>query len=889
MWKLTGEEQRIADADGVSGHGFVGVYLDDVHSLEVRDIEPRRVREHLPITDIGGCGLEVQSAWDRYGDYVVAVRLKRCLQLLEPFLVGAGGGADEDRSFCDAHIATFKRAGRLDADEFTVRPNGRDDAVNFTASRFGSGSGQDSQLAYYDDDVLDEDGIGVLMQRIEFDDRDAHVLQCLDVCLMLPLRGVIIDLAAVQMGQFAVLDGAADRAGDGVQHEFRMVTGRPAPPRHLVIWHNCDMTTTWKAAAVAAIGTILATGGVSGGGDGGILTSRDQAVNPDVPIEDDAFLFAVYGDRTGGPAEGIEILRQAVAETNLIDPDLVMTVGDLVQGYNTRPVWMQQMSEYREVMSELNCPWFPVAGNHDIYWRGPGRPPGEHEGDFESFFGPLWYAFDHKGCRFIVLYTDEGDPATGVRTFSKPASQVMSDAQKVWLQSVLKSAGQMRHIFVFCHHPRWRGGRYGDDWEQVHKMFVDAGNVTAVIAGHVHQLQHDGEQDGIEYMTLATVGGGIRGDAAAAGFFHHVNLVMVRDDGVAMATVPVGSVVDPRAMTVSHIADVEALIAGGPEAAEVLTVSADGVVSATVPVRLQNPSDAVVTWTVAASNTDSRWSIRPDHLHEILRPGEAIEIPFELHHPGPLDAIWSIPSLTATATFSDVAGSWEIPNLDHSFEVVASGLPKPTGRGALRTAGGTDAAVIPSDAIPLDDGPLTLEAWVLPDDLAGRRGVVAKTEGSEYGLFASDWHPSFYVFLDGAYREIKSERQLEPERWQHLAGVYDGAEVRLYVDGLLVGRAEASGLRKRNPHPLIVGGDVDGNGRANSGMSGVLDEVRLSSAARYAGSEITPPTRHVEDADTLLLLHFDGASGPFIRDASGRGADGRLVGAAIVDESISRE
>lgn len=635
--------------------------------------------------------------------------------------------------------------------------------------------------------------------------------------------------------------------------------------------------------ALAAFAAFPAWGGE------GILTSRAPTLRPTLPIEDDAFLFAVYGDRTGGPAEGIKILQQAVADTNLIDPDLVMTVGDLVQGYNTRPVWISQMTEYRTVMSALNCPWFPVAGNHDIYWRGPGRPDEEHEGDYEAFFGPLWYAFDHKGCRFIVLYTDEGDPDSGVRTFSKPASQVMSDAQKSWLQSVLDSSGDMRHVFVFCHHPRWRGGRYGDDWANVHAMLVDAGNVTAVIAGHVHQLQHDGERDGIEYMTLATVGGGIRGDAAAAGFFHHVNLVMVRDEGVAMATIPVGSVVDPRAMTESHLAGIEALMAGGPEATEALTVRSDGGVSASVPVRLHNPTDGAVTWTVATTQRDPRWSLRPDHLHETLGPGESIEIPFELHHPGPLDADWAVPSLTASATFADAAGTWEIPNLNRPFEVEASGISVPTGRGALRTGGGGDAAVIPSESIPLGDGPFTLEAWVLPDDLDGRRGVVAKTESSEYGLFASDWLPSYYTFLDGAYREVQSAQPLEPGRWAHLAGVYDGAEVRLYVDGKLVGRAEASGGRKQNPHPLVVGGDVDGKGRPNSGMSGLLDEVRLSSVARYVGDEMTPPTRHTEDGQTLLLLHFDGATGPFIWDASGRAANGRLAGSATVDESFTRE
>ena len=89
-----------------------------------------------------------------------------------------------------------------------------------------------------------------------------------------------------------------------------------------------------------------------------------------------------------------------------------MTVGDLIQGYNTTEPWLDQMREYRETMNGLLCPWFPVAGNHDIYWRGPDRPAEEHEQRYEQHL-VHWYAFDHKGCQFIVLYSDEGIPRAG--------------------------------------------------------------------------------------------------------------------------------------------------------------------------------------------------------------------------------------------------------------------------------------------------------------------------------------------------------------------------------------------------------------------------------------------------------------------------------------------
>ena len=122
----------------------------------------------------------------------------------------------------------------------------------------------------------------------------------------------------------------------------------------------------------------------------------------------------------------------------------------------------------------------------------------------------------------------------------------------------------------------------------------------------------------------------------------------------------------------------------------------------------------------------------------------------------------------------------------------------------------------------------------------------------------------------------------------------DAGDEFVLVGSLAAGRssvqralgATAAGERKLNALPLMIGADVSGNGDRVDPHSGSVDEVRLSKGARYVGEQFTPQRRHTSDEDTLLLLHADAATGPWLHDSSSQGAHPTLLGGARVQAEL---
>ena len=604
-----------------------------------------------------------------------------------------------------------------------------------------------------------------------------------------------------------------------------------------------------------------------------IHTSRENGRKLPLPKEKDVFHFLIYGDRTGGAEGGIDILREAVEDSNLLGPDFVMTVGDLVEGHNTREPWLKEMEEYRSVMSALKVPWFPVAGNHDIYWRGPGKPSGDHEANFEKHFGPLWYWFAYKNTGFIVLYSDEGNAETGEKGWHSPALNKFSEEQMAWLKTSLRETSGLDNVFIFVHHPKWRLKFYsGSNWIKIHRMLARAGNVRAVFAGHIHRMRYDGQRDGIEYFCLATTGGKISHDFAEGGWLHHMNLVTVRKDRYTVATLPVGSVIDTRKTDRPRLAELNKLLAMSPEhVSPPLKLQKDGSGSGEYTFSLRNPMARAIDISFEVDSESPRWVCTPDHGHAKIGPGEKKSFTIDLgREPSGFEDLVR-PELLLQVDYLEEQRRLTYPDRLYPVPIALTDLPDGTfaDRSSALRVNEKSALIVASDHLQLPDGPMTVEAWFRCEEIGSRQAIVAKAENSEFALLINEDVPTFIIHLGGRYRKLTGQAgDIKPGKWHHLAGVADGTAVRLYLDGKLVDRGGGRGARKRNDLPLLIGADPSNYGIPTSFFNGWIDEVHISSTARYQGRQVNPRRRQSPDEQSVLLLHMDQTYGPFFLDQS---------------------
>src|SRR5688500_4242016 len=111
------------------------------------------------------------------------------------------------------------------------------------------------------------------------------------------------------------------------------------------------------------------------------------------------FQFAIVSDRTGGHRPGV--FEDAVTKLNLLQPEFVMSVGDLIEGYTKNVVEIErQWDEFQSFTAKLKMPFFYVPGNHDYSNEVMAAK-------WKERFGRSYYHFVYRNVLFLCLNSED--------------------------------------------------------------------------------------------------------------------------------------------------------------------------------------------------------------------------------------------------------------------------------------------------------------------------------------------------------------------------------------------------------------------------------------------------------------------------------------------------
>jgi concanavalin A-like lectin/glucanase superfamily protein/Big-like domain-containing protein len=165
---------------------------------------------------------------------------------------------------------------------------------------------------------------------------------------------------------------------------------------------------------------------------------------------------------------------------------------------------------------------------------------------------------------------------------------------------------------------------------------------------------------------------------------------------------------------------------------------------------------------------------------------------------------------------------------------------------ALSFNGSSSWVTVPDSAsLDLSNG-MTLSAWINPTANGGPwRTVIFKETGGGmvYALYSNNGagRPTGQVNILGEQNAVGTAA-VPANTWTHLATTYDGATLRLFVNGTQVASKTQTGNIPASTGPLRFGGN---SVWSDERFAGLIDEVRVYSRALTAGEIQTDMTTAV--------------------------------------------
>lgn len=250
---------------------------------------------------------------------------------------------------------------------------------------------------------------------------------------------------------------------------------------------------------------------------------------------ENSFRFVVVGDRTGAHIE--RTFDEVIDEVQILDPDFVICVGDLIEGYTDDTLAMNaEWDTLINTVGKLTCPFYFVPGNHDI----------SNEADrliYERRTGvKRYYSFNHKNSHFVIL-----DNTMTYWTSPQP----VDEEQLEWLRQDLKKHRKAKNIFVFYHIPRYLDEYITGEPDPFAEICREYG-AAVIFTGHWHTYVYLNDvENNMEFITVGSSGGGMDTGDFARGHFYHYLMVNVKGEDHNLAVIRKGNVYPANIVTAS--------------------------------------------------------------------------------------------------------------------------------------------------------------------------------------------------------------------------------------------------------------------------------------------------------------------------------------------------
>lgn len=242
--------------------------------------------------------------------------------------------------------------------------------------------------------------------------------------------------------------------------------------------------------------------------------------------------IGILGDRTGGA--DATVFQGVVNELSLLKPDIVVNVGDLIEG--PQPDADAINREWDRVFKELQpleCPLYHVPGNNDIFDDTSRRLYTERTGRQPD------YSFVAGDIRFIVLDN------SCMKSWDE-----LSEQRFAWLRTELGKSRKDDRICVIFHKPFWMESFPAGEPDRLHPLFVEHG-VDYVFSGHYHSYTAT-EKDGVHYVMIGSSGGHI-GNNPFRGEYYHYAWLTADAGGFRLAVLTAGQIRPETWLTLDNV------------------------------------------------------------------------------------------------------------------------------------------------------------------------------------------------------------------------------------------------------------------------------------------------------------------------------------------------